>query len=413
MARYETHSWPANPSAPGGRAERRAFSYRALVPDPVSKLQLSLPSAVAAAVSTAERAIDALNRDPPRLASLEVLARRLLRAESVASSRIEGLVLSQRRLARAEAEEGAARDETARSVLGNVVAMEHAVAVGASAKQLRLKDVLEIHRLLMLATTTPQIAGELRYTQNWIGGNAYNPGRADFVPPPPERVKDLMDDLVAFMNRTDLPPVVQAAVTHAQFETIHPFADGNGRVGRALIPVVLRRRGLAPRYVPPVSLVLAADAKAYVAGLTAFREDRAAEWILLFAQAIERAAAKASELALRLAELQERWRELAGRPRRHSSAEALIVELPAHPIVTVATAQKFLGRSKQAVNEAIAELAEKGVLHPITLAKRNRAWEARDLFDLINEVECELATPTDTDEPSRPTPRARTRTRRR
>jgi Fic family protein len=405
MARYETRSWPANPSAPGGKVEGRAFSYRAFVPEPVSELQLSLPSAVAAAVSTAERAVDALNRDPPRLASLEVLGRRLLRAESVASSRIEGLLLSQRRLARAEAEEGEARDETARSVLGNVVAMEHAVALGSGAKPLRLKNVLEIHRLLMLATTAPQIAGELRDRQNWIGGNAYNPGRADFVPPPPERVKDLMDDLVAFMNRTDLPPVVQAAIAHAQFETIHPFADGNGRVGRALIHVVLRRRGLAPRYVPPVSLVLAADAKAYVAGLTAFREGRADDWILLFAQAIERAAAKASELALRLGELQERWRERAGRPRRHSSAEALIVELPAHPIVTVATAQKLLGRSKQAVNEAIAALAERGVLHPITLAKRNRAWEARELFDLINDVERELATPSDGDERSRPAPR--------
>ena len=411
MARYDTRSWPADPSATGGRSERRAFRYRAFVPDPIADLQLALPSSVVAKVSSAERAVDALNRDPPRMASLEVLARRLLRAESVASSRIEGLVLSQRRLARAEAEEAGARDETARSVLGNVLAMEHAVAIGAGAKPLRLKDVLEVHRRLILATTTPQIAGELRERQNWIGGNAYNPGRADFVPPPPEQVKGLMNDLVAFMNRTDLPPVVQAAIAHAQFETIHPFADGNGRVGRALIHVVLRRRGLAPRYVPPVSLVLAADAKAYVAGLTAFREDRPADWILLFAQAIERAAAKASELATRLAELQEKWRERAGRPRRHSSAEALIVELPAHPIVTVATAQKFLGRSKQAVNEAIAVLAQKGVLHAITLAKRNRAWEARELFDLINDVERELATPFD-DERSRPSPRRKTSSRR-
>ncbi len=405
MARYETRSWRADPSAPGGRAERRAFSYRAFVPDPVADLQLALPSDVAAAVSAAERAADAMNRDPPRLASLEVLARRLLRAESVASSRIEGLVLSQRRLARAEAEATDARDETARSVLGNVLAMERAVALGAEAKPLRLEDVLEIHRALMLATTTPQIAGQLRDRQNWIGGNAYNPGRADFVPPSPERVKGLLEDLVAFMNRTDLAPLVQAAIAHAQFETIHPFADGNGRVGRALIHVVLRRRGLAPRYVPPVSLVLAADARAYVAGLTAFREGRPGDWILLFAQAIARAAAKASELAQRLAELQEKWRERAGRPRRHSSAEALIVELPAHPIVTVATAQEFLGRSKQAVNEAVATLAEKGILHPTTLAKRNRAWEARELFDLIDDFERELATPTDDDEPSRPVPR--------
>ncbi|OGK93009.1 MAG: cell filamentation protein Fic [Candidatus Rokubacteria bacterium RBG_16_73_20] len=411
MARYETCSWPADPTAPGGRAERRAFSYRAFVPDPIARLELALPSSVAAAVSSAERAVDALNRDPPRMASLEVLARRLLRSESVASSRIEGLVLSQRRLARAEAEEAGARDETARSVLGNVAAMEQAVAFGSSARPLRLSDVLALHRVLMLATTTPQVAGALRDRQNWIGGNAYNPGRADFVPPPPECVKELMADLVAFVNRSDLAPVVQAAIAHAQFETIHPFADGNGRVGRALIHVVLRRRALAPRYVPPVSLVLAADAKAYVAGLTAFREERPASWILLFAHALERAAVKASELATRLAALQNMWRERAGHPRRHSSAEALIVELPAHPIVTVATAQEFLGRSKQAVNEAIAVLAENGILHPITLAKRNRAWEARELFDLINDVERELATPTDEDEPSRPSPRRRTSSR--
>ena len=402
MARYETRSWPADPAAPGGRAERRAFRYRAFVPDRIATVQIALPSSVAAAVSSAERAVDALNRDPPRLASLEVLARRLLRSEAVASSRIEGLVLSQRRLASAEAEETEARDETVSSVMGNVAAMEEAVALGSGARPLRLSDVLALHRVLLLATTTPQIAGELRERQNWIGGNAYNPGRADFVPPPPEFVKELMGDLVAFVNRTDLPPVVQAAVAHAQFETIHPFADGNGRVGRALIHVVLRRRGLAPRYVPLLSLVLAADAKAYVAGLTAFRDDRATDWILLFAQALEQAAAKADELALRLADLQERWRERAGRPRRHSSAEALIVEFPAHPIVTVATAQKFLGRSKQAVNEAIAALTNKGILHPITLAKRNRAWEARELFELINDVERELATPSDEGEPDVP-----------
>jgi len=412
VARYETRSWPADPTAPGGRAERRSFRYQAFVPDPVAGLQLSLPSAVVAAVSSAERAVDALNRDPPRMASLEVLARRLLRAESVASSRIEGLVLSQRRLARAEAEEDSSRDETARSVLGNVAAMEEAIGLGAGAKPLRVKDVLALHRVLMLATTTPRIAGELRTRQNWIGGNAYNPGRAVFIPPPPGHVAGLMDDLCVFMNRSDLPPVVQAAVAHAQFETIHPFADGNGRVGRAFIHVVLRRRGLAPRYVPPVSLVLAADARAYVAGLTAFREGDAAGWCRLLAEAIERAAREASELATRLAELQEKWRERASRPRSHSSAEALIVELPAHPIVTVATAQKLLGRSKQAVNEAIALLAEKGVLNAVSLAKRNRAWEARELFALIDEVERELATPEGDAEPARPAPRPKSRPKR-
>jgi Fic family protein len=406
MSRYETLSWPADPTVPGGRSERRSFRYQAFVPDPIADMQLAIPSNVAASVSSAERAIDALNRDPPRLASLEVLARRLLRSESVASSRIEGLILSQRRLARAEADEDGARDETARSVLGNVAAMEKAVALGAGAKPLRLQDILAIHRTLMLQTTTPQIAGKIRTGQNWIGGNTFNPGRAVFVPPPPGRVRSLMDDLVAFVNRADLSPVVQAAIAHAQFETIHPFADGNGRVGRALIHVVLRRRGLAPSYVPPVSLVLAADARAYVSGLTHYREGRSGDWIDLFATAIGRAAEKATDLAARLAVLQAAWRERSGKPRRHSSVEALIVALPAHPILTVATGQKLLGRSKQALNEAIAVLAERGVLRPLTLARRNRAWEARELLDLVDDVERELATPNG-EEPSRHSPRRR------
>ncbi len=404
MAHYETRSWPADPTVPGGKAERRAVRYRAFVPDPIAKLELALPSAVAGVVSRVERVVAELNHDPPRMASLEVLARRLLRSESVASSRIEGLVLSQRRLARAEVEEANARDETARSVLGNVAAMEHAVGLGASARPLKVSDVLALNRMLMLATA-PHIAGVLRERQNWLGGNVYNPGRADYVPPPPEYVSELLADLVEFINRSDLPPVVQAALAHAQFELIHPFADGNGRVGRALIHVVLRRGALALRYVPPVSLVLAADSKAYINGITAFREGRTDDWLLHFARALERAAQSAIELAARLATLQAEWRARAGHPRRDSSAEALIVELPAHPIVTLGTAQEFLGRSKQAVNEAIAALAEKGVLQETTLAKRNRAWEARELFDLIDDIERELATPVGDDEPARPAPR--------
>jgi Fic family protein len=404
MPRLVQRIWPADPHAPGGRKERQSIRYEAFVPDRVGQLQLSLPAQIAGAVSAAERQVDLLNRDPPAMASLEVLARRLLRAESVASSRIEGLVLSQRRLARAEAEGAETGDETARSVLGNVAAMEEAVKLGARNRPLKTRDILELHRILMEATSTPGIPGKLRDRQNWIGGNAFNPGRADFVPPPPKHVRVLMDDLCVFANRTDLPPVVQAAIAHAQFETIHPFADGNGRVGRALIQVVLRRRELAPRYVPPVSLVLAADAKRYVGGLTAFREERIAEWCAVFAESVQLAAAKAAELADRLVRLQQSWRERAGRPRRHSSAEALIKLLPAHPIVTLATATRILGRSKQATNEAIALLAKRGVLHPTTLARRNRAWEARELFDLVNAVERELAIPTEPARVRRPSP---------
>ena len=393
MPRLLQLTWPADPTLPGGRRERQSFRYQAFVPDTIARLAFSVKAETAAIVSAAERQVVLLNRDPPTLASLEVLARRLLRAESVASSRIEGLVLSQRRLAKAEAEGPETGDETARSVIGNVAAMEKAVLLGATEAPVVASDLLSIHRVLMEATSTPAIAGKLRDGQNWIGGNAFNPGRADFVPPPPELVAGLIDDLAAFINREDLPPIMQAAIAHAQFETIHPFADGNGRVGRALIHVILRRRGLAAHYVPPVSLVLAADARRYVAGLTAYRTGGADEWCAHFADAVGRAAAKAKDLAGRLVALQGAWRARAGCPRRHSSAEALIAVLPAHPIVTLVTATQILGRSKQAANQAIALLARSGVLHPTTLARRNRAWEARDLFDLVNAIERELAIP--------------------
>jgi Fic family protein len=406
MPRLESRNWPADPSVPGPRRERQSLRYTAYVPDRIAQLDLRLSAAVAAVVSAAERVVDSLNRAPPVLPSLEVLARRLLWAESVASSRIEGLELSQRRLAEAEAGVGG-RDETARSVLGNVAAMEEAVRLGHPAKPLRVADVLAIHRVLMLATTTPGMAGKLRDRQNWIGGNRFNPGQADFVPPPPQYVPDLMKDLAAFLNRSDMPPLVQAAIAHAQFETIHPFADGNGRVGRALIHVVLRRRELAPRFVPPLSLVLAGDSRAYIAGLTAYRDGRIEDWSLAFARAAERAAAKASELGSGLASLQGAWRERAGRPRRHSSAEVLIQLLPAYPIITLRSAAEILHRSRQAANEAIALLAQAGALRATTSARRNRAWEARELFDLVDAMERELATPAHVIAPRRTAPRGR------
>jgi Fic family protein len=277
--------------------------------------------------------------------------------------------------------------------------MEKAVSLGARPGPVHVEDILAVHRLLMNATTTPEFAGELRDRQNWIAGNDYSPGRADFVPPPPELVLPLMEDLSRFLNRVDLPPAVQAAIAHAQFETIHPFADGNGRVGRTLIHVVLRRRGLAPRYVPPVSLVLAADAKGYVQGLTEYREGRVDEWCARFSSALHRSAEVAAELASRVSRLQDSWRARAGHPRSHSSAEHLIQKLPAFPIVTAATASKILGRSEEAARQAITQLAGARVLHQTTVGRRNRAWEAPEVFKLVDAVERELATPIDSEKP--------------
>jgi Fic family protein len=391
MARFETLTWQPDPDACGPRKTRRAFKYKALVPDPVAALDPSISSSLAGLLAEAERATAALNLNPPQLSGLEPLARRLLRAESVASSWIEGVQLSQRRLARAEAEGGEARDATARAVLGNVAAMERAMALADQRRPMRLEDLLDVHRALMQETPDPRGAGELRERQNWIGGNPWSPLDASYVPPPPEHVPGLTEDLLRFIARDDLPASIQAAVAHAQFEAIHPFADGNGRVGRALIHFVLRRRGLAPRFVPPVSLVLGARSNTYIRGLNAFAHGELADWLEVFARALRAAAQRSATLAGAIAELQESWRERAGRPRKDSSAEALIGALPAYPVLTADSASKLLGRSVQAANEALAALERAGVVKVAGAVRRNRAFESPELLQLVAAFEKELS----------------------
>jgi Uncharacterized conserved protein len=191
--------------------------------------------------------------------------------------------------------------------------MEEAIALGEVERSLTKSDLCTIHRTLM-ADEPKARPGEFRKEQNWIGGRLDSPIDARYVPPPESEVERLIDDLVTFFNRDDLPPVAQAAIAHAQFETIHPFIDGNGRVGRCLVHVVLRRRGAAPRFVPPVSIVLAARPSSYIDGLVGFREGRIAEWCASFAGALERAARLSVELASGVARLQDEWYERAGRP---------------------------------------------------------------------------------------------------
>ncbi len=381
--------WEARPNALGGRGARRGFTYRAHVPTTIAHEDFLLGSHIAAAAANAELACRELNEEPPALVNLEALARQLLRAESVASSRIEGLVLSHRRLARA-AFSSDTRDITAQSVLANIAALERGVARAGEVDELKRQDLLEVHRLLFLGTRDEHLGGLIREEQNWIGGAASSPRNAEFIPPPHEFVPELLDDLCAFCNREDVPAAIQAAVAHAQFETIHPFHDGNGRVGRAVILIILRRRGIAPRYLPPVSLALAGEADRYVAGLTSWRNGDEEDWFTVLMDALYRAARAAREFAGRVAELQRRWIERAGNPRRGSGPLRLIELLPSQPIINVKTAAHMLGGSEERARLAILRLEKAGVLRQTAVGRRNRAWECAGLFDLLDRFEREL-----------------------
>ena len=424
MAKVVSRTWRSEVSGGLARRDRRSCAYEAYIPDRLVGRVIALDGQVAADVADAEAAIARMNAEASTLVDTEALARLLLRAESVASSKIEGLEVGGRRLLRAEAARTLGEsmiDVTAEEVLANIDAMVWAVASVGDAPTITRHHLLEVQRRLLAGTRLdPLHVGRFRTEQNWIGGSSYNPCSAAFVPPPPELVDELVDDLCDFCNDDALPAIVQAALAHAQFETIHPFVDGNGRTGRALIHMILRRRGLAVRVQPPVSLVLATRAKDYVAGLTASRHRGAATsryahegintWIGTFAAACTRAVMDASAFEARTRELQTAWRTRVGAIRRGSAVDLLVRELPGAPIVTVASAAELIGRSFQATNGAITRLVEAGVLTQINVSQRNRAFEVTDLIEAFTDLERQLASPggdTRMSAPARRVPRRR------
>jgi Fic family protein len=264
--------------------------------------------------------------------------------------------------------------------------MQLAVEEATAATAIAPEHIVEIHQVLMADAPNKHVAGQIRQEQNWIGGNDYNPCGAAFVPPPHEEVTTLLVDLCELLNSEHLPPLVQAAIAHAQFETIHPFMDGNGRTGRALIHVVLRKRQLAPAYVPPVSVILARRKDGYIAGLTDFRDGPVAGWLEHFAAAAAQSATLAERYLIRVRSMQDRWREqLAGTvsPRADAAAWAIIDQLPAFAVITVPVAVAATARTKPAVNAALHQLEHAGVVTPLGQSKRNRAWEATGLLDLL------------------------------
>ncbi|HEY5436026.1 MAG TPA: Fic family protein [Candidatus Limnocylindrales bacterium] len=382
--------WEGDPGAMGGRKARQSFTYRAFVPDPIATIQPVVSFETARLISDAETLVGQLNSDE-RVRGLEAIGALLLRSEAIASSRIEGIELSQRNLARALIDPRAARG-TARAVAANVAAMEQAVAIGEEGRKLAVADILTIHRTLMANEPARVMPGAFRREQNWIGGRLLNPSDARYVPPPEDQVEPLVLDLVEFLNRDDLPAVAQAAIAHAQFETVHPFIDGNGRVGRCLIHVVLRRRGIAPVFVPPISIVLAARANLYVDGLVGFREGRIDAWCASFAEACGRAAALSVELAGNVAKLEADWYERAGRPRRDSAAARIIPVLPGQPIASASTIRAAIGARHQRALEGLKVLADGGVLRQISKGDYGRQYAADELFELIEEYEQRLAS---------------------
>ena len=226
MAEVIRRRWESEQQSGLARRDRQSCHYDVYIPDRILGRAIGLDGPVAADVAEAERAVAKLNMEARALSDSEALARLLLRSESVASSKIEGLEIGARRLLRAEAARALgeeSRDVTANDVLGNIDAMVHALGSLAEGEAITVNHLLEAHRRLLAGSRLEEHGGRLRTQQNWIGGSSFNPCAAVYIPPPWELLEDYLSDLVDFCNEDCLPAVAQAAVAHAQFETIHPM----------------------------------------------------------------------------------------------------------------------------------------------------------------------------------------------
>lgn len=301
----------------------------------------------------------------------------LLRSESVASSKIENLSASAKAISLAEL--GDSSRHNANVILANVASMRAAINL---ADQLDADAILAMHEAL-LGKDHPEWAGKWRRGQVWIGGNDYSPHGAAFVPPHHTRVPAAIDDLVHFINDCDLPPLAVAAIAHAQFETIHPFPDGNGRVGRAIIHSILKARGLTRHVTVPVSAGLLVDLDRYFATLTDYRIGNHEQIVSLIAEASFHAIANGRTLSTDLNKLREDWTHKIA-ARRDAAVWELVELILRQPIIDSELVQRKLKIAPHNANTAIQQLVEIGSIVKVSGNYRNRKWSAPLVLEALD-----------------------------
>ncbi|MBT2502241.1 Fic family protein [Curtobacterium sp. ISL-83] len=358
------------------RRERalRQQPYRAAIPARIAQLGFVVPQQTLADADDAARAIarfDAEYEDFP-----EPFSGVLLRSESASSSEIEHLTAGARAISEAEIDERVTGN--APQIVRNVRAMEAAVAL---ADDIGHDTVIAMHREL-LDDVTPDLVGRYREEQVWIGGAL--PHLAAFVPPHHDRVVAAMDDLIAFTTRTDLPLLVQAAVAHAQFETIHPFPDGNGRTGRALVQAILRRGGLLRHLTIPVSSGILTDVDAYFGALDAFRTGRVAPIVDVFSAASLSGLRNAERLAAEIRALVARWDDRLTGIRSDATARKVVRLSIEHPVLNARLVAERTGASPPVITNAFDQLVQRGLLRPGNSRQRNRIWVNDDVVDALD-----------------------------
>ena len=365
-----------------GRYVRQPAGYRAFVPAPLPPdPPVELAGDLYALLSRADRELGRLDGSVSTLPNPDFLVFMYVRKEAVLSSQIEGTQSSLQDLLAAEAEvfEPSDLPRDVDEVINYVAAMNHGLA-RLSELPVSVRLIREIHeRLLRGVRGERRTPGELRRTQNWIGPSGSSIANAVFVPPTAEEVPRALGELESFLHATDeLPLLVRIGLAHAQFETIHPFLDGNGRVGRLLITFLLTERGALHKPVLYLSHWFRQYRQEYYDRLQAVRDRGDWEgWLAFFLRGVEQVSREATETARRVLDLRERHRaaitDQLGRAagNGHRVHEALFHR----PIVTVGVVQELTGLSFASANELVRRLAGIGVLREITGYSRNRRFQ--------------------------------------
>lgn len=349
--------------------------YQAAVPPLIADVDVRLG---AEALAAADDASAELARFDTGLGAVTVpFASLLLRSESASSSEVENLTSSAKQVALAEINAGTSGN--ARLVVANVRAMNAALALSGSINE----DAIIAMQQALLTESAPEHTGKFRQEQVWIGGGSISPHNASFVTPHHDRVPSLMADLVQFCARTDVPVLAHAALAHAQFETIHPFPDGNGRTGRALFHSMLRRGGLTRNVTVPVSAGLLSDTERYFHALGRYRQGDADAIVLAFADAVFAGINNGRTLVAELQEVSAHWESVVP-SRRGSAGASLRTFLLQQPVVTVQMLADELGVSLVSASTAIGRYVDAGVLVQTNNFKRNRIWHSPDVLAALD-----------------------------
>lgn len=376
---YEEQTWSGGGIAAYGpaatRASGRGQRYRTAVPPMIAHLS---PHASAGAEELAREAEDELREfDSAHGERMRAFAPILLRSEAAASSQIEHLTASARQIFTAEL--GGAGRRNASDIVANTRSMEKAIELSG---QLSSRSIREMHRVLM-AEQPRHTPGDYRDQPVWIGKSAASPVGAIYVAPDQANVPPLIDDLAAFAQRYDVPPLVQVAVAHAQFETIHPFSDGNGRTGRALAQAMIRRRRLTRNVAVPVSAGLLIDIEAYHQALTDYRTGELTPIVESFASAALRAVPNGRKLVTEIEEIGARWRDEL-RPRRGSARLRLLDYALHRPVFTAEMSADAIGVGVTNIYRDLRALQDVGFLAVKSEHQGPTAWRQQEVLDAID-----------------------------